>query len=53
MTAAQPKGQEGRDLAPFDPAAPLPPLKPHPRANSWEPAARHYRDMDDHEKERA
>ena len=50
MTAAPPKDQEGRDLAPFDPAAPLPPM-PDYRARSWEPAARHYRDLDDHEKE--
>jgi len=34
----------------FDYDAPLPPM-PDYRARSWEPAARHYRDMDDDEKE--
>lgn len=31
----------------FDRMAPLPPLKVHPREHSWEPAARHYRDIDE------
>lgn len=34
----------------FDHMAPLPPLKPHPRVNSWEPAARRYRDIEPEEK---
>lgn len=37
----------------FDPSAPLPPLKPHPRTQSWEPAARHYRDIEPEEKAQA
>jgi len=31
--------------APFDPAAPLPDLR-IPVTQSWEPAARHYRDIE-------
>ena len=34
----------------FDHMAPLPPM-PDYRARSWEPAARHYRDLEPHEKE--
>ena len=34
----------------FDYDAPLPPM-PDYRARSWEPAARHYRDLDEGEKE--
>lgn len=34
---------------PFDPNAPLPPM-PDYRTRSWEPAARHYRDLTDAEK---
>ena len=34
----------------FDYDAPLPPM-PDYRARSWEPAARHYRDLDGDEKE--
>lgn len=30
---------------PFDPKAPLPPLKQHPRTQLWEPAAVGYRDL--------
>lgn len=40
------------DPRPFDPAAPLPPMRSHgsnPR-DSWEPAARHYRDLTEEEK---
>jgi hypothetical protein len=37
-----------RGLA-FDYDAPLPPM-PDYRARSWEPAARHYRDLDDDER---
>lgn len=31
---------------PFDPAAPLPDLHILPVAQSWEPAAKHYRDIE-------
>ena len=56
MTAAQFEDAEGRDLVEaiherkFDYDAPLPDL--HIRhARSWEPAARHYRDLTTDEKE--
>jgi hypothetical protein len=60
VTTSQFEDQEGRDLveaiharkAVFDYDAPLPPM-PDYRARSWEPAARHYRDLDEDEKERA
>ena len=56
MTAAQFEDREGRALVEaihqrkFDYDAPLPDL--HIRqARSWEPAARHYRDLTEEEKE--
>jgi hypothetical protein len=36
--------------APFDHAAPLPDLRTPKQARSWEPAARHYRDLTEDEK---
>lgn len=36
--------------APFDHAAPLPDLHTPKQARSWEPAARHYRDLTEQEK---
>ena len=35
----------------FDPNAPLPDLNIGRRAHSWEPAARHYRDLTEAEKQ--
>jgi hypothetical protein len=57
VTAAQFEDQEGRDLveaiharkAAFDYDAPLPDLHIR-KARSWEPAARHYRDLTDDER---
>lgn len=37
---------------PFDLNEPLPPLPSHRLNRSWEPAARHYRDLTDEEKAR-
>jgi hypothetical protein len=36
----------------FDHMAPLPVMPDHRNHRSWEPAARHYRDLDDEERER-
>jgi hypothetical protein len=42
---------ERKARAPFDPSAPLPDLHTPNSARSWEPAARHYRDLTEDEKQ--